>query len=306
MAHEHDPVEQLSSVVSALRAIQPRSPAPGSKDVAPAIVPKCPRITELRLPSGHQPLKKFQRRAAPDLPVVEEIVKDGHPYDVIGRALAAYYGVEVMFIYGLTREQPSALVRQIMMYLIVRVLEVPQAEVGRVFGYDHTTIMSGCNKVAKLRTLDARLDEQLTAFGQQFAPLREKVAPFRRVVNSPLTQAMYAIVQTHRQAESQVQAQSAAELGLTSFPPGMSPSRLRCYHAIVMAFHAGKLEKMAAISANLPRMLTLRFGLDQLDRPVYRTLQEVADLMNVSRQRALQIEQRAFKLLGITKEKSAP
>lgn len=60
------------------------------------------------------------------------LIAEDHPYDQLVRAVAAYYGTEVSMLLSVSRQQPFAIVRQIIMHLMERVLEMSRSEIARV------------------------------------------------------------------------------------------------------------------------------------------------------------------------------
>ncbi len=76
--------------------------------------------------------------------------------------VADYYGVTPAQLTSKVRTGPIALARHISMYLIRKHLDVPLKRIGQVFGgKDHTTVMSGINKVEKELKTDSQLQQAI-------------------------------------------------------------------------------------------------------------------------------------------------
>ena len=72
--------------------------------------------------------------------------------------VADYYNLTPSQITGKERTNQIALARHISMYLIKKHLDLPFKKIGQMFGgKDHTTVMSGINKVEK----ELKTNEQL-------------------------------------------------------------------------------------------------------------------------------------------------
>lgn len=147
------------------------------------------------------------------------ILEKGNPYLIVLRIMGVYYGIELCVLCGRSREQPAARVRQIYMHLMERVLGVPQAEIGRIFEYDHTSVMYGCDKIAALRVADGEFNAKLRELEDRIIHLKESSAPFVKIPNSPITQAMNAFVTEQRAA---ISASTIASAEVTA--PAMSPA----------------------------------------------------------------------------------
>ena len=76
--------------------------------------------------------------------------------------VADYYGVTPAQLTSKVRTGQIALARHISMYLIRKHLDVPLKRIGEVFGgKDHTTVMSGINKVEKELKTDPQLQQAI-------------------------------------------------------------------------------------------------------------------------------------------------
>lgn len=89
--------------------------------------------------------------------------------------------------------------------------------------------------------------------------------------------------------------------GLPHGPDGLAQKRFALYRELLTMREDGRLRALEQEDANAHRALALRFGLDTLEDPQYRTLQQAADIMDLSRQRVKQLEERALAKLGIQK-----
>ncbi len=68
----------------------------------------------------------------------------------IFKSVAAFYGLEVSILKASTREKGIVLPRQVAIYLIRRLTEMPYKDIGLCFrGKNHSTIMHACRKIKK-------------------------------------------------------------------------------------------------------------------------------------------------------------
>ncbi len=85
------------------------------------------------------------------------------PKQVISR-VAEYYQIKPSALYGERRLKTIALARQITMYLLRKEVQLPLEEVGRILGgRDHSTILHGQEKIAKLLPQSEKLRFDVTA-----------------------------------------------------------------------------------------------------------------------------------------------
>lgn len=94
-----------------------------------------------------------------DMQLVQTVLKDLitldedneiQPSDIISQT-ADYFNLAVDDLYGPTRSQPTALARQIAMYLCRELTPLSLPKIGALFGgRDHTTVMYACRKVGQL------------------------------------------------------------------------------------------------------------------------------------------------------------
>lgn len=79
-------------------------------------------------------------------------------YENIQSVVAAYYGITVNDLVSAKRSAKITLPRHIAMYLIKEIYDIPYKKIGSLFGgRDHTTVMSGCEKIEN----DLQTDEEL-------------------------------------------------------------------------------------------------------------------------------------------------
>lgn len=104
-----------------------------------------------------------------------------------------------------------------------------------------------------------------------------------------------------RQAEEALRASLTEKLGLPPLAERFPMTRFATLKKLIRAREQGKLEWLKRKHPRAWLAVTLRFGLDDKQTGVYRTLQEVADAMGgiSTRERARQLEDRGLELLGI-------
>lgn len=86
--------------------------------------------------------------------------------------------------------------------------------------------------------------------------------------------------------------------------PNFPLYRLEILEEVLKAKANGQLERLRMRDKVDYQALALRFGLDQPEGGIYRTLNEVGQLLNVTRERARQREERALAWLGIGAEQN--
>lgn len=79
------------------------------------------------------------------------------------RATAAYYDISAEALTGPSREMRFARARQVGMYLARRLTPQSTTAIGRVFKRDHTTVLHGEKKVARLIRRDTALQSDAVA-----------------------------------------------------------------------------------------------------------------------------------------------
>jgi chromosomal replication initiator protein len=85
------------------------------------------------------------------------------PKQIVSR-VAEYYQIKPSALYGERRLKTVALARQITMYLMRKEVQLPLEEVGQILGgRDHSTILHGQEKIAKLLPQSEKLRFDVTA-----------------------------------------------------------------------------------------------------------------------------------------------
>ena len=82
--------------------------------------------------------------------ITKEIIRGDREYtpDMIIEKVAAYYSISADDIKGSSRQKNTALARQISMYLIRKLINMPLADIGGVMGgKDHSTVMHSIKKI---------------------------------------------------------------------------------------------------------------------------------------------------------------
>ena len=84
--------------------------------------------------------------------------------------VADYYSISIDQLTGSARKYQVALARQIAIYLIREILDLPYTEIGKLFSnWDHSTIIHAINKVDDLLKTDKQLNEVITNLKQKIA-----------------------------------------------------------------------------------------------------------------------------------------
>ncbi|MBR6521439.1 MAG: chromosomal replication initiator protein DnaA [Oscillospiraceae bacterium] len=82
--------------------------------------------------------------------ITKEIIRGDREYtpEMIIEKVAAYYSISMDDIKGSSRQKNTALARQIAMYLIRKLINMPLADIGEVMGgKDHSTVMHSIKKI---------------------------------------------------------------------------------------------------------------------------------------------------------------
>lgn len=82
--------------------------------------------------------------------ITHEIIRGDREYtpDMIIEKVAAYYSISTDDIKGLSRQKNTALARQISMYLIRKLTNMPLTDIGSVMGgKDHSTVLHSIKKI---------------------------------------------------------------------------------------------------------------------------------------------------------------
>jgi hypothetical protein len=85
-------------------------------------------------------------------------------------AVAKFYGVSVGDLVSFRRTGDIVRPRQVAMYLAKRLTNHSLPTIGRVLDRDHTTVLHGCRRIAKLREHDAKLDADIKALTERLLP----------------------------------------------------------------------------------------------------------------------------------------
>lgn len=88
------------------------------------------------------------------------------------------------------------------------------------------------------------------------------------------------------------------KVGSATLPQGIPLCRISMYQKILDAYTNGTVQHILKSYPSCLKVILLRFGFDAKHSP-YRTLQEVGNLMDLTRERIRQLEERALKLLKI-------
>ena len=95
--------------------------------------------------------------------VLKDILPANRPVDIdqIQREVARFYKVAVEELRADRRTKQLALARQVAMYLARKLTQSSYPEIGTRFGKDHSTVMSACRKVERLRLTEEGLKREL-------------------------------------------------------------------------------------------------------------------------------------------------
>jgi chromosomal replication initiator protein len=103
------------------------------------------------------------------------LTKDSHkshltPVTII-EAIASYYHLAVEALRGQRRDHETALARQVAMHLIREEIHSSLAEIGQQLGgRDHSTVLHGCEKIAREINIDPRLRRQVLEIRRTLYP----------------------------------------------------------------------------------------------------------------------------------------
>lgn len=87
--------------------------------------------------------------------------------DKIIEVVGSYYHLTENQIKSKVRTSQIALARQICMYLCRTLIGTPYIQIGKIFGRDHSTVMSSCEKVDLMLKTDLELQSALSALKKQ-------------------------------------------------------------------------------------------------------------------------------------------
>ncbi len=96
--------------------------------------------------------------------IVREIIRGDRDYtpDLIVEKVAAFYDVTPEDARGGSRQKNVALARQISMYLIRKLINLPLTDIGAIFsGRDHSTVMHAIKKVETQMSEDAKFSDTI-------------------------------------------------------------------------------------------------------------------------------------------------
>lgn len=104
-------------------------------------------------------------------------------------------------------------------------------------------------------------------------------------------------------ASAERRVQLAKDLGVPCLAASFPLVRVDVFQRLIVAQRTGRLTALMLDHARDVEVLMRRFGLDDLQRPAYRTLSEIGEAMGgITRERVRQLEERGLGLLGIVKE----
>ncbi len=105
---------------------------------------------------------------------------------IIVEAVAEYYGTKSIHILSQRRPQSLCMVRQVAMYLAVELTLKSHPVIGRAFGdRDHTTILSGVNKIKSLLFTDRKLAEDIECIKSRLKHAGSASAPASGSASAP-------------------------------------------------------------------------------------------------------------------------
>ena len=100
----------------------------------------------------------------------KQVASQLNEYKVIN-VVSDYYGLTPSQLTGKIRTGQVALARHIAMYLIRTILDLPLKKIGETFGgRDHSTVMSGIDKVEKELKKDPQLGEVIALLSKRIKP----------------------------------------------------------------------------------------------------------------------------------------
>lgn len=162
---------------------------------------------------------------------------------------------------------------------------VPQRTLAEEYGFERSDERQVSMRVnAIIYYLDASFDAGNRS--QQFTnTLKQRVEKLRPFLRS-----------------AELRQRLCEQLGLTRLPEKLPLWRIQVFRELVQARKNGDLQRLMVSHDHHYRVVTHRFGLEKEDPTLYRTLEEVGEILDLSRQRIFQLEEAALKLLGIEDE----
>jgi hypothetical protein len=85
-----------------------------------------------------------------------------HPMEIVQRAVAAAYGLELAILLSPRRSKEFVRPRQVAMYICSQLLPVSLPQIGRRFRRDHTTVLHAIRKIELMRRTDLKFDFELS------------------------------------------------------------------------------------------------------------------------------------------------
>jgi len=161
---------------------------------------------------------------------------------------------------------------------------LPQREIAALFGYK-----------AQASVVSRYIGAVLHFLDPSFETGNESMATATAMKNK--TRRLRALL--HGEQE---RAQLAAEIGIPHFPPNLPISRFELYQELVRAKNDGTLARLARTDPRSVWAIDRRYGLDDLADPTFRTLQEVGDEVDLTRERIRQLTTRGIKTLNLLED----
>lgn len=135
--------------------------------VEPEPEPERPASNTLQLTPNEISTILLMRASAE--PLIPSIIQNS--ISRIIRAVSRFYKISVVDLLSIRRTNEIVRPRMVVYYLCRRLTTKSMPEIARrLGGRDHTTILSGFNRIVKLRSEDPELDQELTRLEGQLAP----------------------------------------------------------------------------------------------------------------------------------------
>jgi chromosomal replication initiator protein len=87
----------------------------------------------------------------------------------IEQAVAQHFGIPAAILRGSSRERRYARPRQVAMYMAREMTARSYPEIGRHFSRDHSTVIHGCRRVARIAAEDEDFRRDVESVGQRIA-----------------------------------------------------------------------------------------------------------------------------------------
>lgn len=141
---------------------------------APPLAPQAEPMLSLSPAKMIEALQREVARLTKQLKAVERedraLLVTSHRIRPVISAVAKYYGVSLRDIVARRRTREYLRPRHVAMYLAKRLTKHSLPALGRVFERDHTTVLHGCRRIAKLRRQDPELDAEINALLEWLTP----------------------------------------------------------------------------------------------------------------------------------------